>query len=120
MVLDRDIVSEKEMNLNRVFACLGGLAALVLVLFAYAECVYFLGFPDGHVTQLGAAERKLAGVFIVVSVPLSAHLLCLGWIATRRRVGRRLATAIVVYLLFLLGVAAVDAYCRSHMLGGGG
>ncbi len=109
-----------EMNLHRVFACLGGLMALALAWFVYTEYIYFLGFPDGYVTEQGAAERKLAVVFIAVSVPVGAYLLYLGWIATRRKVGKGLAIIIALYLFFLFGVLLVDAYYHVHLPGGSG
>ncbi len=111
---------DREMNLNRVFACLSGLAAWGLAGFVYAEYIYFLGFPDGYITELGAAERKLAVVFIAVSVPAGAYLFYLGWIAAERKVGRRLAVTLALSLLFLLGVVVVEAYYQAHLTGGEG
>ena len=108
------------MNLNRLFACLSGLAAWLLAGFAYAEYVYFLGFPDGYVTELGATERRLAIVFIAVSVPVGAYLLFLGWNATRRKLGGLLSVTAAFYLLLLLGVMVIDAYYQAHLTGGGG
>ena len=108
------------MNLPRVFAGLSGLAALALAGFAYAEYVYFLGFPDSYVTELGAAERKLAVVFVVVSILVGAYLLYLGWIATRRKVDRRLAIIIALYGLFLFGIVVTDAYYQARLMGGSG
>ena len=108
------------MNPHRVLAGLSGVLTLALAWFAYAEYVYFLGFPDGYITDQGAAERKLAIVFVVVSVLTGACLLYLGWVAARRKVGRRLAIIISLYSLFLFGVVLVDAYYHAHLMGGSG
>lgn len=108
------------MNLTRVFTWLAGMAAWVLALCAYAEYVYLLGFPDGYITELAAAERKLALVFIGVSVPWGAYLLFLGRIAAHRKVGDRFAVAVVLYLLFMLGAAVVDVYYQAHLADGSG
>ena len=108
------------MNSQRLLAWVSGLAAWALALFAYAEYVYFLGFPDGHITEQGAAERKLAIVLIGVSLLAGAYGLYLGWIAIRRQVGRRLAILIASYLFFLFGVMLVDAYYHAHLMGGRG
>ena len=48
------------MILARSLACLLGLVTLILSFYIYEEYIRLLGFPDGYVTELGAAERKLA------------------------------------------------------------
>ena len=108
------------MNLPRVLACSVGLVALVLPLYVYAEYIYLLGFPDGYITALGAAERKLALVFIGSSLVLGSYLIYLGLIAGRRKMGARLVVAVGLYLLVLVGTAVVDYYYHGHLDGGGG
>ena len=108
------------MDLKRVFACLSGSGSLALAWFAYEEYIYFLGFPDGYISEVGAAERKLAIVFIAVSLPMGAYLLYLGCLAAERRTGGKLTTAIALYLFFVLGVVLADAYCQAHLVGGSG
>lgn len=108
------------MALSRSAACLLGLVALALSLYVYEEYIALLGFPDGHVTQLGAAERKLAVVFIALSLPLGASLLYLGVLADSRKLGTRLVIAGSLYLLVLMGAVAVDYFLQVHLDGGGG
>ena len=108
------------MNLSRLFACLLGLAALALTFYVYEEYIHLLGFPDGHVTQLGAAEKKLALVFIAVSLPLGLYSLYLGTMADRRKAAARLAVVGILCLLVLVGATAMDYYLRSWLDGGSG
>lgn len=53
---------------NQIVAYLAGCLALASALFIYAEYVHMLGFPDGFISELGYAQRKLAYVFIGISV----------------------------------------------------
>ena len=101
------------MTLSRLLACLLGLAAVVLSFYVYEEYIHLLGFPDGHVTELGAAEQKLAAVFIALSLPPSLYLLWVGTMVDRSKVA-------AWYLLVLVGTAATDYYLRSRLDGGVG
>ena len=108
------------MVLSRLLACLLGLVALALSLYVYQEYIGLLGFPDGHVTELGAAEKKLALVFIALSLPLGVRLLHLGVLADPRRMGARLVLAGSLYLLVLIGAIVVDHFLQARLDGGGG
>ena len=79
-----------------------------------------LGFPDGHVTELDQAERRLAWVFIGGSVMSGAYLMYLGVVAGRKLVGSKLTVVAVLYLLMVVGAMLVDRYYQAHLMGGGG
>lgn len=106
--------------LSRLLACLLGLLALASSLYVYEEHVRLLGFPDGHVTALGTAERKLATVYIALSLPLGLGLLCVGMVANRRKAAARLVIVGGLYLLVVVGAAVADHYLRSRLDGGSG
>ena len=106
------------MNLPRFLACAVGLVSLGLSLYAYAEYIRLLGFPDSHLTALGSAERRLAAIFIALSLLFNPSLIYLALVANRRNVGGSLAVAVVWYLLVLAGTVALAAYLRSHLDGG--
>lgn len=108
------------MILSRLLACLLGLAALALSLYVYEEHIRLLGFPDGHVTELGAAEKKLAVVFIALSLLIGSYSLYLGTMTDRRKTAARLVVATGLYLLLLAGAAATDYYLQSQLDGGAG
>ena len=108
------------MILSRSLACLLGLAALALSFYVYEEYIQLLGFPDGYVTALGAAEEKLAAVFIALSLPPGLYLLYVGTNADQRKVPARLVVVGGWYLLVLAVTVAVDYYLRSRLDGGEG
>ena len=103
---------------SRLLACSLGLAALALSLYVYEEYIRLLGFPDGHVTELGAAEKKLAAVFIALSLPLGSYLLYLGVAADPRNVGARLVIVGSLYALVLVGASVVDHLLQARLDGG--
>jgi polyferredoxin len=92
-----------------------GLAAAAASLLAYLSSVYMLGFPDGYITELGHAERRLAYIFIWVSVALAACFIYLGAVAARKAVGKMLSASVVLYLVFVVALSLVDSYYRSHL-----
>lgn len=108
------------MNLPRLTAYLSSSAMLASALFVYAEHVYLLGFPDGFVSELDRAERRLAVVVIVASLSMGSYLLRLGYLAARQAIGKRLLVALALYLLIWLAVLCLDHHARSYLPGGGG
>lgn len=108
------------MTLSRLMACSLGLVALTLSLYVYEEYIRLLGFPDGHVTELGAAEKKLALVFLALSLPLGSSLLFLGTLAAPGKVKGGLAVAGGLYVLVLVGTGVVDYLLQARLDGGGG
>ena len=104
------------MILPRLLTCLTGLVALILAFYVYEEYIFLLGFPDSHVTDLGAAEKKLAVIFISLSVLLGLCLIGLSFVAgSSRKVRRILLIALVLYLLVLAGTMGVDHYFQSYL-----
>lgn len=108
------------MKLNRLVAYLIGLTALAASLLVYLEYIYLLGFPDGFVTELELAEKRLAGIFIGTSVTLGTGFLYLGWMAAKKKISRMLFAAIIFYLIFITSVAFIDYYYHLNVLGSGG
>ncbi len=108
------------MKLNRIFAYLIACIALASALFAYMEYVYMLGFPDGYISELGYAQRMLAYVFIGMSVSLGSYFIYLGWTALRKKISKRLSIAALLYLIFIIGIAVVDYYCRLTLMDSAG
>ena len=106
------------MTLSRLLALLLGLVALAPAFYVCEEYIWLLGFPDGYVTELVAAEKRLAVVFIGLSLPLGLYLLCLAGIAGTMKVGARLAVVASLYMLVLIGTMVVDHYLRVRLDGG--
>jgi hypothetical protein len=105
---------------NRIVAYVLAGIALVLSLLSYLNYVYLLGFPDGFITELGYAQRRLAYIFIGVSVVFSAYLIYLGTVALRKKIVRPLSVAAALYSLVIVAVLLVDMYYRSSLTGNGG
>ena len=83
----------------------------------YKEYIHFLGFPDGHIADLGAAEKRLAVVFIILSVTLGLVLILLSPVVRSRKAGKGLLVAVALYLLVLTSSLAMDYY-RLHLENG--
>jgi hypothetical protein len=108
------------MNLNRILAYVLLCVAVVSSFLVYMEYIHLLGFPDGFITELGYAERRLAWIFIGVSLVLGWCFVYLGTIASRREVGKKLTAAIFAYLIFLISTLLIDYYYRSHLMDSAG
>lgn len=108
------------MRLNRIFAYVIGCVALALSFLVYMEYIHMLGFPDGFITELGYAERRLARIFIGISFVLGSCFIYLGWVASRKEIGKKLSAAIVAYLIFIVSISLIDYYYRSHLMGSAG
>ncbi len=108
------------MKLNRVVAYIMAGVALALSFFAYINYIYLLGFPDGFITELGYAQRRLAYIFISMSVLLGAGFIYWGIVVLRKQVGKTLFAAVVLYLATIVSVLLVDYYYRLNLTGSGG
>jgi hypothetical protein len=97
-----------------------GCVALVSAALVYVEYIHMLGFPDGFITELGYAERGLARMFIGISIVLGSFFIYLGRIASRKEVRRKLTSATLVYLVFIICMSLVDYHYHSTLMDGGG
>jgi hypothetical protein len=80
--------------------------ALALSAFVYYEYVHMLGFPDGHISTFGAAERTLAYAFISISTLAAAASIYLASATQTARTRIQLSAVFSIYLLF-----AICAFC---------
>jgi hypothetical protein len=95
--------------------CLGGLCLLLAVFFWYERS--YLGFPDGHLTELEATYRwffiLLAGLSLVFSLSFLSFLV---W-----RWPRTVLSALVVGGALVAGAAyGFDVHLRAHLDDGAG
>jgi hypothetical protein len=108
------------MKLNRLLAYLAGCIAFASTFFIYLTYIHGLGFPDGFISELAHAERRLAYFFIAASIVLGSYLLYLGIVASRKSIGFRLSAAITFYLISVVILSLVDSYYRSNLMGSAG
>ena len=109
-----------NMRWNRLLAYLIGCVALALSFVIYLTYVHGLGFPDGFITELGHAERRLAFIFIGISIVLGSYSTYLGKVAPRKSIRNKLSAAITLYLISIIVISLIDFYYRSHLTGSGG
>jgi hypothetical protein len=108
------------LSLSRIVAYLMGGLALIASFLIYLEYIYLLGFPDGFITELGYAERRLAYLFVGISVLFGLYFIYLGQIAPRMEIGKKLAATLILYLISLLTIALIDYTYRVHLMGSTG
>lgn len=108
------------MTLSRIVAYLLGCFAFVASILIYLEYIHWLGFPDGFITELDYAERRLAYLFIGISLLFGLCFIYLGQMASRMEIGKKLAATLVLYLVSSLTIALIDYYYRLHLMGGTG
>jgi hypothetical protein len=98
------------MKSTPIAACILAAVALVLSAFVYYEYVHMLGFPDGHMTALGLAERALAYAFISMSVIVATFSIYLATTASARRRRLGLTVLIAIYSLASIGMFCLDRF----------
>jgi hypothetical protein len=98
---------------------LGGIAFGVSFLI-YMEYIYLLGFPDGFITELGYAERRLAYLFISISVLFGLCFIYLGKTASRTKIGQKLAITLALYLIAILTMTLIDYSYQLQLMDSGG
>src|SRR5689334_10601487 len=69
---------------------------------AYFEYIWLLGFPDGYITELGYAERKLANIFIIVNLILGLFFLYLGISSSKKYKRVMLLVSIILYIIITI------------------
>jgi hypothetical protein len=111
---------DSAMRLNPLYPF--GLACVAFLLSFYAlnQYVWFVGFPDGHITELGAAEQILATYFIRVSTVIGLWFVYLGISAFRAAVGKRTLYSCMLYLAVICVAIAIDRYLQSYLMDGAG
>lgn len=94
------------------------IVAVVAVL--YMNVFLLLGFPDGFVSELDAAEAKLFTAFSWLSIGMSVWLIYLGVAARKQNVGKRLAASCILYCAVVASVLLVDQDFRAHLVDSAG
>jgi hypothetical protein len=108
------------MKFYRIAAYIMGFIAFALSFLVYMNYIDQLGFPDSFITELGYAQRRLAWLFIGMSVLFGAGFIYWGIVALRKQVGKILLAAVVLYLVTIVSVLLVDYYYRLNLTGSGG
>lgn len=102
--------------MSRVIAYLMGGIAFIAALLIYIEYIHALGFPDGFISELGYAQRRLAYLFMAISLLFGSGFIYLGTIASQPGIGKNLAVTIMLYLIAALSIALLDYSYRLHLM----
>ena len=108
------------MKFSRLLGFTLAAVAFALAFLVYLEYIHLLGFPDGFITELGYAEKRLAQIFIGVSIVAGSCFIYLGSIGLRKEMTKKLSAAAVVYLILIVAIALIDHYYRSNLAGSAG
>lgn len=106
-------------KLNRIIAFLLACVTLALSLLVYFSFVYQLGFPDGFISELARAQRRLAYIFIGISLLFSAGFMYLGMVTLRKQMTKLLAVAVLLYVVVIVCVLMLNYYLNLTGSGGG-
>ncbi len=94
--------------------------AFALIYHVFWEYVYFVGFPDGHVTALEAAEQPLAIYFNWINLVLGLWFLLLAIMARRFAIKKMFIYTAVLYVAIIVVAIAMDQRLASYLDNGQG
>jgi hypothetical protein len=99
-----------------------GLALLCLALIVYTwdRYVAMQGFPDGFVSDLGAAEGQLASLFQLASFFTLLWCMFLGVASFSVNTRKHVLLTAVFYAAVIGACIAIDFYYQVHLTGDGG
>jgi hypothetical protein len=101
---------------ERVIAIALIVAMLAVMWWAFKEHIEWVGFPDGYVAELDAAENIMAEWFCWFSFGLIAALGVLIWRSFFVRIGGWLLVVAGLYLVAGVGAIALDQYFATYMM----
>lgn len=105
---------------ERLLAYSFGVVAFVLPAAGYLLFVRWLGFPDGHLTELERAERTMWRVFAPLSTATGLFALYRGYFAPGRRGRRSLWIAVGLYALVLAAFLGIRHWLGLRLDDGAG
>ena len=108
------------MNFSRLLSFGFATLALLLPVAIYVMYIQYLGFPDGHLTELERAERLLYWPFTAVSIILGIFLHYSYWKTYINKTGRKLTIPVLLYFLLLIVFGLIEYYFRLHLEHGTG
>jgi hypothetical protein len=103
------------MKLKRLLAYFIGLISLILPVITYLTYIKWLGFPDGHFSELNLAEKNLFRVFALPSFALGLFSIYVGWSTSKQTHNSKLIISTTLFCLLILIVIATEIYLRLHL-----
>lgn len=108
------------MKSSALIAAILAAVALALAMFAYLEFIAMLGFPDGFISELGRAQRRLAYMFIVGNILFSLYFMYAAWRGLKHRSIVTLWPVGLAYMLMLTTLLLLNGYYQQTLRSGGG
>jgi hypothetical protein len=103
------------MKIGPIFPFSIAFLAVLLAFVLYAEFLFFLGFPDGFMSELDYAEAPLVATFNWISLLAGVWFVFLGVMARRRNVNKPFVVSCILYSILILACFMLDQYFRSYM-----
>jgi hypothetical protein len=120
-MLESDTVdADGARRISPAFPFALALLCLALILYTWVRYVDGLGFPDGFVSDLGAAEGRLAGLFQLVSFLTFLWCMFLGVASFGGGTRKHVVFTAVLYAAVTGACIVIDFYYQAHLTGGGG
>ena len=91
-------------------------AMLAVMWWVFKEHIEWVGFPDGYVAELDAAESAMAGWFNWFSFVLLLALALLIWRSFFADIGRWLIVIVGLYVIVTAGAVGLDLHFRTYMM----
>jgi len=108
------------MNHHRFTPHLFAALSLALPALLYMGHFRYMGFPDGHLTELDRAEKLLFQVFLWFSMACGIQLLTLSISPAWQENGKMLRVSIIVYGVMVLVARLVRCFLGLHLDNGRG
>jgi hypothetical protein len=114
MAVSRDRLAVRR--IHRIIAT--GLIATILAVmwWVFKEHIEWVGFPDGYVAELDAAENTMAGWFGWFTLAMLVTLGLLIWRSFFAGVGRWLLLVAGLYVIVVAGAVGLDMHFRTYMM----
>lgn len=103
------------MKTTSIIALVLGVVSFLLGFFVYMEYVYFAGFPDGHITELASAQKKLFTIFTEIDAAFGLWFFCLFAIGMRKKINKKLYITSILYILFIAAVFIINYHLSLHL-----
>lgn len=104
---------------KRLFTCFIICVAVVATFFSWLE-LRGMGFPDGHVTDLGKADKLLLRIFIMGNFVFVSWFAFVGFATRKNDNGKQLYISSGCYLVFVLLLLCLHFYLATFLNNGTG
>ena len=96
------------------------LIVICIPIFIYITYIQYLGFPDGHLTELDRTEKTLFNYFIIISILFIVISLYLGFIKVKIRSLFSLLMLFFSYIFILVIFYGISLYLSTILKDGVG